>query len=96
MGSDTTGYETGEIIAWSAGPDGEAEITAAVTLPVSQWDRVTDWINDLHHWEGEARPEIPLEARITEHLDLQTQIWAHDARQRLGETIEDLDDDVPF
>ncbi|MFJ5932731.1 hypothetical protein ACQKOH_03660, partial [Sphingomonas sp. NPDC092331] len=53
-------------------------------------------INDLHHWEGEARPEIPLEARITEHLDLQTQIWAHDARQRLGETIEDLDDDVPF
>ena len=53
----------------------------------------------LNQWPGEERPDIPLEDRIAEFLDLQAQIWAYDARQRQPNADPfdaNPDDDVPF
>lgn len=88
--------KTGDIVFNGPDADGARTLVSAVAMLGEDWDRLTDWINDLYYVEGE-RPDIPLETRVAEFLDLQTQIWAHDARQLNGDVLAiDLDDDVPF
>lgn len=86
--------ETGTIIGRRLQADGDHELSVAVTLPESVWDRATACINEMYG-DNPNSPPLPLHARIALFLDMETQAWA--ATGRTSADLEgDLDDDVPF
>lgn len=87
--------ETGTIIARRDEDDGDELIAAAVVLPASVWERVTEAFDDVNHWPFRDRSGVPLGERIAEFLDLKTQIWASESKP--PSFVDDFDDDeVPF